>query len=89
MMRQSVLNSIEADMSDKPTLKKFRKDAGLDDKEPAAEIGRPPLEKGHKSIKTSIVLSHSLWEDLAPKLQAHGDLSKYVRYLISRDLGKD
>jgi hypothetical protein len=75
-------------MSDKPTLKKFRKDVGLTDQEPA-DIGRPPLEKGRKGIKTSIVLSQSLWEDIGPKLELHGDLSKYVRYLIKRDLGKD
>lgn len=75
-------------MSDKPTLKKFRKDVGLAESE-SADIGRPPLEKGRKSIKTSIVLTQSLWEDIASKLEQHGDLSKYVRYLIKRDLGKD
>lgn len=72
-------------MSDKPTLKKFRKDVGLTQPE-SADIGRPPLEKGRRARKTSIVLTQSLWDDIAAKLEQHGDLSKYVRYLIERDL---
>jgi len=52
------------------------------------ELGRPSLEKGKKSIKRSVVLTSGLWHDkiFQSRLAIYGDLSKYVRALIEKDI---
>lgn len=56
-------------------------------REDSPRIGRPPLDENDESIKKSVVLTVNLLKAANSRINLAGDLSKYVRRLIRRDLG--
>lgn len=55
-------------------------------KQEEPRIGRPPLDDDSESVSKSIRLTAQILKDTEARVKAAGDLSKYIRKLIKRDL---
>ena len=55
----------------------------------AARVGRPRLDDDDVALKKSVVITEKMYERIQTRIAAFGDLRKYVRHLIDKDLGKD
>jgi predicted DNA binding CopG/RHH family protein len=47
--------------------------------------GRPKKIEG-EAVRATIVLSEKIMTDIKKKIEIHGSVSEYVRYLIEKDL---
>lgn len=57
-------------------------------KEPAPKLGRPALDENDPTVKKSVILTEGMMKSIQSRIEAFGDLSKYVRHLINKDLGR-
>ena len=53
------------------------------------KVGRPRLDDDDIALKKSVVITEKMFERIQTRIAAFGDLSKYVRHLIDKDLGKE